>query len=622
MRHVGLFVPLPLLFAAVMACGSVPSEDLPSKGGRAIAPAGVIRGTVVYSGPHPCSQNGHIVGAALVLVFDRNNPPPPNGTASTAINFGVVTGDVLFSTEPRNPGADLYCPLDRGVTDTITASGPFEISPLTAASYILASFYDYTGDFLPGFKFRNLPEMGDIAGGDIDTADALKSINAGNPNYQAHFLPVDVGIAQPFPADASLPPSPVPNFVLPDQGFVADNVTVTVGEVLPMARPYFYPQGLSVQFDPVNDPNDISTSPVQSSDQPAMDRSGIDTSPEANASNPTIAKNYAPILAFPQDIQVYAAPNALTPQNVNNFESKFPHLRLQWGVPAAEASVATDPKQPFHFQLAPGGGFSLWQNATFDSVKQQWVPQEIPEHNVPYIWPLIVLSKLVDDPSHTADPASLTAQGDANSPVVVLQAITLLGDNDLTMGESLTLTGAAELPGATAPLFNTKTGRPRIFTQDHITVLLRPAVLCFDSLFDPNAFDKRAVLVTPYLMSTSADLPTGVDGQLVVPMDLPQNPAVSALVRDIKIGCLPTGRYAVNVVYPDQQAWTVPNETGSCSGTEGSTVFDKLTCSVKPRPILYSQGNRAVVEITPAQDPTHCTKDSPVPPVPDACLKH
>ena len=42
--------------------------------GGGVPPAGVIRGSVTYSGPPPCSQNGHIVGNAVILVFDRAEP--------------------------------------------------------------------------------------------------------------------------------------------------------------------------------------------------------------------------------------------------------------------------------------------------------------------------------------------------------------------------------------------------------------------------------------------------------------------------------------------------------------------------------------------------------------------
>ena len=77
--------------------------------------------------------------------------------------------------------------------------------------------------------------------------------------------------------------------------------------------------------------------------------------------------------------------------------------------------------------------------------------------------------------------------------------------------------------------------------------------------------------------------------------------------------CLPTGRYAINAVYPDGQAWTVPNETGACSGAEGATDYAQLTCTLQPRPVLRSQGTRAVVEIVAATDASHCAGDHAVP---------
>jgi hypothetical protein len=99
---------------------------------------------------------------------------------------------------------------------------------------------------------------------------------------------------------------------------------------------------------------------------------------------------------------------------------------------------------------------------------------------------------------------------------------------------------------------------------------------------------------------------------------------------------LPKGRYEINIVYPDGQAWTVPNEAGACSGDEGTTDYGGLTCTLKPRPILYSQGNRAVVEVVgptnpnncvnagPAASPTFATSTipmgGPAPAVPVACL--
>jgi hypothetical protein len=89
-------------------------------------------------------------------------------------------------------------------------------------------------------------------------------------------------------------------------------------------------------------------------------------------------------------------------------------------------------------------------------------------------------------------------------------------------------------------------------------------------------------------------------------------------VREIKQGCLPKGRYAITLVYPTGQAWTVPNEIGGCAPSEGVVVSTSAVpaCSAKPRPVLLSQGARAVLEIVGAQDPSVCDAN----PVPDACL--
>ena len=319
------FSPIALL-GAVFACGSVPDDPRP----RIFPAAGVIRGTVVYQGPRPCSRNGHIVGSAVVLVFDRRNLPPPNGLANTAVNFGDVLGDVLFANEPRYTGSELYCPVDHGFTDTITVSGPFEIAPMAGGSYELQSFFDYTGDFQPVFKFRSLPEQGDIGGGYVDTADALKAINVGNPNYQPRFLPVEVGNAQPLPSFPQGPPAnPIPNYVIPDTGFVADKITVTIGSRLPSTRPYFYPQGETVTEDPTTTNLTRTVGSDQSSDKVAMAPvpGALEDPDSANA------PYYEPILTFPQDLKVLAPPSGASPANGNHFESRFPHLLLQFGLP-------------------------------------------------------------------------------------------------------------------------------------------------------------------------------------------------------------------------------------------------------------------------------------------------
>jgi hypothetical protein len=572
----------------VVACGSVPDDP----GARIFPPKGIIRGTVVYRGPRPCSRGGHIVGNAIVLVFDRRNPPPPAGLASAAVNFADVTGDALFGNEPRYTGPNTYCPQQAGFGETISTSAPFEVAPLAGGSYEIHAFFDSTGNFLPEFGIRNLPEQGDIGGGVVDTADALKPMNAGNPNYVPRFLPVDVGVAQ-LPS-----PLPIPDYVVPDSGFVADGVTVTVGAPLPMTRPYFFPQGVQVAFDLAT--MAFASSIAQSSAERATDSSGIDGATATDADS-------LPVLTIPQDIEVLAPPSNASRSSAYFFESKFPHLRLVWGVPSGEVGRAT--ASPFGMQVAPfgqgpqGDGFWVWQNAAFNPMTQRYEPQSIPEDaHVPQLWPQVVLTRIA-----APTPASTTG------PVVLLQAITLRAGDAADQPDSLYGTAAAARGGS---LFDPIAGRPAIVPQDHVTVVLRPSVICFPSPSEPGT------LVTPHPMATSADLdcstspctPSGMPGQPIAPADLlaKLGPRVNAIVT----ACLPMGRYGVSVVYPDGQAWTVPNEAGVCSGAEGPTDYVNLTCPLKARPVLYSQGNRAVVEIVAAKDPSYCQNYPPPPACP------
>ncbi len=594
-------------------------------------------------------------------------------------------------------------------------SAPFPVGPLARASYIIQSFYDYTGDFLPTFKFRELPEKGDIGGGDIDLTAALQPINQ-NPNYMPSFQPIDVGIPQHLEADAA--PGTIPLFTIPPQGFVAQNVQVTVGKTFGTTRPYFYAEGLSATADPKF--MTLTETEAQSSAQYwgptagcANCNGGSKTliggsaeflaEPKDHSAVPDPA-HYAPVLTIPQDIHTFAPPvNALgsLAAGANKFQaggtdssgkpiSGLPHLRLRFeGSDARQQATAA--ASPFNMQLTPwdgtanGGGIPVWQgewlnpqgklpNATSGDggvlTGPIWQGQYIPDSvykqvggsPIPLLWPLVILSKLVDDPTHTLDPASLTAQGDADHPVVIMQGITLLGTAAMsadTDTDSLFGTGfAISVLGPANDLID-PAGNPKPIYQDHITALLRPAVICFNTLFDANNSDKRGNLVTPYLVSESSDFqlgstPTPIANTPVVPPDLidngdPYRQQVGNLIKPppgwtppagwaagkpctdpnacgpaIR-GCLPKGRYAINVVYPDGQAWTVPNEAGACTGSpatgEGITDWNGYTCTVQKRNVIQSQGPRAVVEIVGPSDPNNCKDaNSPVPATPAICL--
>jgi hypothetical protein len=312
-----------------------------------------------------------------------------------------------------------------------------------------------------------------------------------------------------------------------------------------------------------------------------------------------------PVLTIAQDIAVLAPSVNISPANAYYFESKFPHLRLQWGVPGSEIPAATS--APFQMQIEPfapglGTGFFVWQSAKPDPMTQSYVPQEIPEGSgIPQLWPEVVLTRLPD------------VKSNAPEPVVVMQGITLLAG----AGEdSLLGTGVAAASGSLFDKGNAAGPRPVVFAQDHLSVVLRPSAICFPSR------SERGILVTPHATAATADLdcssapcvPNGAPGRPLVTPDLLGK--LASVVSASVTGCLPIGRYAISVVYADGQAWTVPNEAGACSGSEGATDYVHLSCSTKPRPVLYSQGNRAVVEVVSAQDPAYCLAN----PVPSVCV--
>jgi hypothetical protein len=651
MQWIRPITPTTLLAGAiaVVGCGDVPVD---ATGGFPVA--GVLEGSVTYSGPPPCSQGGHVVGNAVILVFDARNPPPPRGLGNTAANFGVIAGDALFADLPVTAGADKVCP--PADSATVEATAPFVISPLDAGSYVVEAFFDTTGDFFPTLKPRNLPEATDIGGGFIDVTEAAAYET--NPNYVPTFLPVNVGVADAIPATSL---HGVPDFTMPPQGFVASGVSVAIGARLTLARPYFYPEGAVLPAGQSNDRVVIDSEATSTAQRPAQ--------PAPTDQNPDGNVDFVPVLSFPQDILVYAEPTTSAvadfahggPAIIDAYQASFPQLVLHAGVPTGEQFVAADTLDvgnPFHMQLglpdpppgaAPGGngGLFVWWNTCqglprCDSAQNDFIPENAQVYRM---WPLVVLAKLRDLAPGQNQPApddvqSVTVQGaDLAAPVVIIQGITLFGDSlaGTTTAASL-LTGGQVGPPPAAP------SKP----VDHVSVMLRPSTLCLD----PRAPDSGGVLVAPgasidpktqailgpYPPSDVDDLASGTPG-VVVDSHVLSNGQLAQLVNrkasgttnGLLAGCLPTGRYAINVVYPTGQAWTTPNEAGSCAAEEGDTVFPEPgagpglvgSCSGKPRPALYSQGTRAVIEITPTTNPANCQAASPtdgsIPSVPFAC---
>src|SRR5438046_580561 len=59
-------------------------------------PSGRIEGTLTYQGPGPAvDQNGVPMGRVVLLLFEADNPPAPDGTATTAISFQTIGAEQL-----------------------------------------------------------------------------------------------------------------------------------------------------------------------------------------------------------------------------------------------------------------------------------------------------------------------------------------------------------------------------------------------------------------------------------------------------------------------------------------------------------------------------------------------
>jgi hypothetical protein len=251
--------------------------------------------------------------------------------------------------------------------------------------------------------------------------------------------------------------------------------------------------------------------------------------------------------------------------------------------------------------MRPAGGIFLWADAT----------KKIPETSaIPQIWPLIVLAKLQD--ARGTDVQDLIAQGSKTEPAVVIQGLTVI-DN----------TGDA--------LFNSSTfgpGVPKTPTPSpYVHFLVRPSAICFNAA-SAATIAQGGLLVTPFRKGPNPG--SGPPEQEIDIADLGGVVAGSGgLISKFTYACLPKGRYAINAVYPTGQAWTTPNEAGNCAHSEGAISSDfsdmsKLTCTVKPRSVLYSQGTRAILEIVGPSDPNNCTKPADgvvqAAAVPDECL--
>lgn len=165
-----------LALASSLACTSPKQDDFRSQGGISPDPTGVIEGSLIYLGPKPrCEyKNGkasQVVGVVFLTLFEFDNPPPPEGRATGAINAFVLPGEEVFTLRDCLPEDEEPDP-DERIMRSASFVWPQIALKSKSVDYQIRGFYDHDGDVNPLFGVTNQPTYGDIVGA------ALKDVEA------------------------------------------------------------------------------------------------------------------------------------------------------------------------------------------------------------------------------------------------------------------------------------------------------------------------------------------------------------------------------------------------------------------------------------------------------------
>jgi hypothetical protein len=614
-------------------------------------PIGIIQGTASYYGPAPCVKDGHVEGALVVLLFDYNNPPPPDGLATTALNLATVPGDKLFTNAviptsgPGSKGnASSKCAAKGD--PTITATADWTLAEVLAGRYQIRAFYSQHNDFHPLFDSKNLPVAGDIGGA------ALSDPASGK------IMQVTVGVPT---TDTKNHPN---GLLIPDTGFLAANVPILVGQPFLSSRPYFW-------IDPQGSRGFVNEKAPKQGETPRKDAMGKDVlAVDYPQADPAEGDNFSP--TFPQDLNITGQQNLSCAGNPDPAcdifkyaQGSLPQLHFRYGFPTAGTQLGKKvggmaagddlgiarlaklqnplnggsapfyglepfPLEPPKTDVAttqndPSQRFNLTRVYSPDPFTGAIVPAILHDNDaletlayIAEVYPLVVLAKMQEGANGLpVDPP--TPQID---PVVVIQAITLRNDKlgngtmKATSESPITCGGLTHQvpdpdpanPGGkicvpdTSMALESKSG---VELQDNFTALIRPATLCVRP--DAANANPKGVLVAPFAKDFN---PVSIGGENVGKDHLMK--AQAAKLSDIQFGCLPPGYYSVNIVYPAGQAWGIPNNTGYCTsglaklvngqwndgelfedcafGSPKGTAANPLVYPAKPgRPLLVSQ---------------------------------
>jgi hypothetical protein len=164
-------------------------------------------------------------GRIVLLLFEYDNPPPPQGSATSAVSFQTLSAAQVFANAQRLPDG------------TVSATVPFMFPGIVKAGvYQIRAFYSRNEEviaelpngrvsipsgFHPLFSVRNLPVLGDVGGG------AIEDPNASTPR----FTRIEVGVRSEA--------NGVLSYTLPEEGYLVQSVSVFIGRPFATDRPMF-----------------------------------------------------------------------------------------------------------------------------------------------------------------------------------------------------------------------------------------------------------------------------------------------------------------------------------------------------------------------------------------------
>ncbi len=374
--------PLPLILASLLlGCMDAPLDrDREDGYPNHNAPLGRIEGTILYEGPTPTlDRDGRPLGRVVLLLFKADNPPPPQGLATTAESVQTIPASQVFTQlTPTLPGY-------------VRASVPFVFPNITSGGlYQLRAFYsnrDERTGFQPVFGVRSQPVRGDVGGGAVldprATVPSFLSIPVGTPNGSGVYT-------------------------LPETGAVTGDVTVFIGSPITEDRPVFH-------VSPAPPERGQTFTPVALEARPALGAAQT---------------NYASRTGFiSPDARAYEIPSNTPATDLLTFLGALPRLTLSGGLPDAEVPNAANAgvvfTNPVPFAL---GTVYRPQHPTLFAPNTMGA--EPPVLRFPWVFPLAILVKL-HEPT-VEERAVLTAA--APDPLSLARIVSALNQPERAAG--------------------------------------------------------------------------------------------------------------------------------------------------------------------------------------------